>query len=38
MKNFKRILLAVVAVLQQSSWWHVVPKVITDLCLQTIKN
>ncbi len=26
MKNIKRILLAFVAVLQQSSWWHVVPK------------
>ena len=31
MKNIKRILLAFVAVFEQSSWWHVVPKVIMGL-------
>ena len=38
MKNIKRILLAFVAVLQPSSWWHVVPKVIMGLMSTNHQN
>ncbi len=39
MKNIKRILLAFVAVFgKQSSWWHVVPKVIMGLMSTNHQN